>query len=379
MARFRNRAAFSLMLALTAVAGMAGCTTDAKSGEVLSLDQRAERVPMQADEFGKLGYRVEWRGFATMLPGAQIVNFDVLGDVLAVQDSKGVLTILENSSGAQRWSDQVSGPLTRFLGAVRDSTTIMVASESEVFYYDAATGALKNKQSMTKVANTHPAKIADILVFGTGTGQVIGHQTGNGFALWGSAVNGAVEFEPVVFAGKTEAAIASAGGDLLVFEGTGGRGIARAKMFGGPGAAPAVSENAVYIASVDHSLYAFDHLTGSQIWRHRTDAPLRKAPVYIDGKVYCDLGESGGMTAFDGLTGKVIWQNKKVSGEVVAVRKGKLVVFSGETASTLDIAKGAVIDSVALQNIKVLKSVPMKDGTLYAVSPLGVIAKMSPK
>ena len=92
-------------------AGMLGC----ESGRALSVEERAANSPMLADEFGVLGYRVEWRGFPTILPGSRVVRLDPLGDAVGVLDSTGVFTLLDARGGSMRWSDQPADPLTKFM------------------------------------------------------------------------------------------------------------------------------------------------------------------------------------------------------------------------------------------------------------------------
>lgn len=383
----------AMLVVQTAVLGgllsLGGCrSTGGESGSgqnggastpAMTIDQRAEAVPMAADEYGKLGYRVEWRGFPTLLPGGRVESLDLLGDTIGAMDTEGVFTVLEAKSGQQRWSDQVAGPLTRFFGATRSGEQIIVASEAEFYYYDANTGTLKNKHRLAKVASTAPALVGDMAAYGTADSQVSGLLMLNGFNVWGSGVAGPVEFDPVKFSSGPEVAFASQGGDVLIIDGGTGRAFGRSHMFSGPGAALGNSESLVFVASTDHSLYAFSRTNGAQIWRHRTDAPLRKAPVHIEGVVYCDLGESGGMTALNASSGKVMWNNKDVSGEAVALRKNRVIVFNGAKAFALDPAKGKVLETVELTSVGFFRAENRKDGVLYAVSPLGVITKLSPK
>lgn len=359
--------------------GLLGLGTEPLSRKAMTVDERAAAVPMQNDEFSKLGYRVDWRAFPTLLPGGEVERLSLLGDAIGVMDSEGVFSVHEVKSGAQRWSDQVAGSLTRFFGAVRSGDQIIVPSESEVFYYDASTGTLKNKHRMEKVASTTPARVGDMLVYGTANGQVVGLLTLNGFGVWGSSVAGAVDVDPVQFSSGPEVAFASQGGDVLILDGGSGRAVGRSRMFSGPGAPIGKSESLVFVASLDHSLYAFSRTNGAEVWRHRTDAPLRKAPVHVDGVVYCDLGESGGLTALNASTGKVKWSNKDVSGEVISVRNNRVIAFDGEKAQSLDPAKGKVLETVNLSNIGWFVSEGSKDAVVYAVSPVGVITRLSPK
>lgn len=364
----------------TTGSGMSGSgSTSATGNAPMSVEARASSVPMQADAFGTLGYRVQWRAFPTMMPGGQVESVQMLGDALGVMESTGVFTVLEASSGQQRWSDQPAGPLTRFFGALQDDKHILVVGESELYVYDSATGAIKTKHKTDRVNNTHPVKVGSMIAFGTATGHVSGMSATNGFTMWGTGVNGSVVVDPVLFPGGTDAVFVSQTGEVAVLDVLTGRSSGRARMFEGAGAAVCTAPTMAFVASLDHSLYAYSRSSCQQVWRHRTNAPLRQKPTCIDGVVYCDLGESGGMTALNASTGKVLWNNQDVAGSVVSMRKGKLLVFdaASKRAALLDPAKGKVHESVTLTNIGMF--VQGDGDVLYAVSPVGVVTKLAGK
>lgn len=355
----------------------AGCDSTGSKPPLPTPQERAAAVPMQTDEFAKLGYRIDWRGFSTMLPGSTVKFFDIFGDIVVAHGSGGVVTVMESKNGSTRWSDQAANELTKFVGNIRDLDRLIISSDSEAFFYDVASGTLKARQKLAIVTNTRPVQVNDILVYGGASGQVLGHLTLNGFKQWGAMMKGPIEADPLAV-GRGRVALVSSGGDFYVIDGGTGLIQARGTMFAGTQAPIAASEKLVFIASEDHSLYAMSIDEGRQLWRIRTDAPLRKAPVFHDGRVFCDMGE-GGMSAFESATGKQVWSNPKVSGTVVAVRNKRLVVYNGATAVTLDPAKGTIIDTVTLTNIKMLKPDAFVDGNMYAVSGNGVIAKLAPR
>lgn len=355
-----------------------GCATSADP-KPTTPQQRADSTPSQAEQWSKLGYRLDWRGFPTMLPGETVRFLDILGDVVAVQESAGVVSVLEARSGITRWSDQVAGRLTKFVGNIREGDRLLVSSESEVYFYDIATGNLKNKQRLAQVVNTKPVKVNDILVYGCANGQLLGHYTINGFRAWGSGLTGSIETDPLLLGTSGRIAISSTTGDLIIIDGQTGLSQGRGKMFAGPGAPFAASDVALYIASSDQSLYAFNADTGAQIWRKRTEAPLVRKPVLHDGRLYCDLGGKLGLTCMEPGTGKEVWHNEKVTGEVVAIRNKRLVVWNGTTAATLDPAKGVIVESVKLDNIAMIKADALVDGNLYAATSNGIVSKLSPK
>jgi len=359
-------------------ATLAGCGPSGPESN--SPDVRAAAVPVHTEEYAKLGYRIDWRGFPSMFAGQQVRFFNVAGDVLLVQDSAGVLSVLEDSSGERRWSDQPAQALTKFTGNIRDGNRVICSSESEVFFFDIATGNLLDKQRLGNVVNTRPVKVGDILVYGCSNGQVLGHLTLNGFRQWGSGLDGSIETDPIRFGDSNSVALASSRGEIVALDAITGYSHGRGRIFAGPGAQMGASETTLFVASLDHSLYALDREQVSTIWRHRTEEPLRRAPVHHNGVVYCDLG-SQGITAFNSGTGKVLWQNKGAHGVLTAVRKGRLVFWEGSTstATTIDPARGDTIDTVTLAQVTFLRAQPFVDGNLYGATANGVVFKLAPR
>jgi outer membrane protein assembly factor BamB len=358
---------------------IAGCEST-QPARISSPEERAAAVPVHTEQYAKLGYRIDWRGFPTMSAGERVMFFNVDGDVIMSQDSAGVLSILEDRSGERRWSDQPSRSLTKFTGNVRDGNRIICSSESEAFFFDIATGNLLDKQRLEKVVNTRPTKIGDILVYGCSNGQVLGHLTLNGFRQWGSGMDGSIDVDPIQLGDSTAVALASSRGEILIADGISGYSVGRGRIFVGPGAQLGASETALFIASLDHSLYAISSTDASTLWRHRTEEPLRSAPVYHDGVVYCDLGTPG-ITAFNSGTGKVLWQNKSAHGVLTAIRKGRLIFWDSakSTATAIDPARGDTLDSVVLDKVTFLRAQPFVDGNLYGATANGVVIKLVPR
>jgi outer membrane protein assembly factor BamB len=302
----------------------------------------------------------------------------VLGDVLAVQETGATVSVLETRSGERRWTDPVANPLTRFVGLNRDGKRLIVSSQSQAYFYDVDTGALLTKQNFEMVVNTRPVQVGEILVYGTATGQVLGHLMLNGFRQWGSTTRGPIEVDPVELGDSGVVALASRDGDLVILDGLTGTGRGRARIYDGPEAPLAASDDTVFVASLDHSLYAFGADGAQELWRIRTEAPLRKAPVYFNGTVCCDMGESG-MTCYDARSGKQQWTNKSVHGTVIAVRNSRLVVWDGRTATTLDPVRGGTVDSVELKDVDLIRTDKFVDGNLYLASTAGVVTKLTPR
>lgn len=365
----------ALAAALLAAGCVAGCD-DAGTRPVLPTPEaRAAAAPMQADAWTKLGYRIDWRGFATMLPGSRVLSMDQLGDVVAVQESSGVLSVLEVKTGSTRWSDQVASSLSKYIGNVRDGDRLISSTDAEAFFYDIQTGTLKARQRLAIVSDQRPVKVGEILVYGSASGQVLGHLTLNGFRQWGAMLKGPIQAPPLELS-NGRVALVSQGGDVVLLDGSTGLIDVKGQIYAGTEAALATGPDMLYIASLDHSLYAISERSGEVLWRVRTDAPLRTAPVLHEGVVYCDMGNEG-MTAFDATTGKKLWNNTAAKGEIVGVRNKRLLGFDGTAAYTLDAGKGTTVESVKLEGVALLKTDKFVDGNLYAASPGGVVTKLA--
>jgi len=76
---------------------------------------------------------------------------------------------------------------------------------------------------------------------------------------------------------------------------------------------PSYAYGNVYVQSGNHAtdtwLHAFDGTTGAHVFRAHHEAQWERyfAPTIADGKVYLDGGYYGGMYAFDALTGSELW------------------------------------------------------------------------
>ena len=66
--------------------------------------------------------------------------------------------------------------------------------------------------------------------------------------------------------------------------GSSGTLLARTGIYGGCEADPVAGDGMVFFASLDQSIYGYD-LGGNQVWRLRTEHPLRTTPTYHDGVV----------------------------------------------------------------------------------------------
>lgn len=367
-------------LLTAAVLAAAGCSSTAARPRTGATPTAAavageSRFPVVHEDWARLGYRLDWVGFPFGVNERPVTIAAMLvqPDGVVIQRETSVVTLMEPNTGRNRWSTELTGPLTRWVGIARDdqdASRLCVVSESEVFMLAPATGNLLARQRLGRVVNTPPVMAGNAAVFGTSLGVVHAHNFANGLPLWAFASRGSIEAR-LLDVGGTIAAV-SQGGDVMFLNADGSM-VGRGRIFGALDADPATDGQLLFVASRDQSLWAFD-VTGATVWRHRTSNPLTQTPVVHDGTLYVDLGIDG-LTAMDPASGSVKWSNPKAHGRVVASRAGRLLVWNHGTMLAVDPASGAIAEQVALPGVSLVATDAFSDGNLYAVSDRGVVAK----
>lgn len=344
-----------------------------------TVEARAAAFPIEHDHWSRLGYRYDWTSYPYVSGRGRIRFADAYPDVLIAQETGGILSLIETTTGGVRWSTELANPLTKFVGNGRDGDRIVCSSESEAFIVTAATGNLIARQRIEKVVNTRPLLLerpgGAVAVYGTPTGEVLAHYLGQSVKIWGFDTAGAIEGRPVLI-GSVIGAVSQAG-DVFFLDAASGSLQGRARIFDGVANDPVTNGQLMFIASLDQSLYAFAP-TGTQVWRHRGSHPLRAQPTAEGETVYCTIPELG-LTAFDASTGKINWSAKEVAGTVIARNRNRLIAFDGASAFALDPQRGDVIEKVELKGVDFLTTDKFEDGVLYAVARSGVIARFLPR
>jgi outer membrane protein assembly factor BamB len=298
-------------------------------------------------------------------------------DIVVTQESASTLTALETSTGQVRWTTDLTGPLTKWTGIVREPSgqgRLLVSSESEMFLIAPDTGNLVGRERFERVVSTPPLLAGPMAAFGTATGVVQAHLVGRHVSAWNFGTRGAFD-TPLLMVGGYICGIAQSGD--VVYLTTNGDLVGRGRILAGldaPGTTDGVN---LYLAGRDQSVWAFD-AAGRNLWRYRTSNPLSKRPAVANGTLYVDLGAES-LTAFDAASGAVKWRAKDVHGEVILIRNGRLLVWDGRGVSLVEPSTGDRLARVELPGVVRLVPDAMEDGHLYAVSSKGVFAKFTPR
>ncbi len=364
-------AALTLLVVLTVAA--LGCES------APSVEQRRRGFKVPDAEYAKLGYRVDWIGYPVVTTREGLALLTPYDDVVLALDGGGNVTAMSAANGSARWSDQVASDLTQFVGLQRSGNRVIASAEGDVYQLDLDTGNLLNRQAYEKIVSTAPVLYSNLAIYGTGSGELMAHLLSSPIPRvkqWGHALPGAIDFNPVLI-GQTVGAVSQQG--VVVFvDAASGSLVGRNQMYRGVATHPVASSGAMFVASLDQSVYAFRPEGGLLIWQYRTPVPLRQQPT-VRGKAVFVGVDGVGLVALDTARGTVLWTAKGVRGTVIGATKNRLVVWDGKTATLLDADRGDVIERVDLPKLRMLKFDKPEDGNLYAVSESGVVAKFVPR
>lgn len=334
--------------------------------------------PVVHEDWAKLGYRLDWEGFPFAgVASPRPVALEAYSDLIVTQEAGSSVTVLETSTGSRRWSTDLTGPNTRWLGISRlpgEQGSLLVSADTEAFMLAPGTGNLLGRDRFEQVVTTPTLLVGGYLVAGTPTGRVQAHLLGKGLSAWGFISNGAFSAGPLAVGDSI--AMVSQSGEVLFFS-HGGSLLGRGRIFGAIDAAPATDGQRLVIASRDQSLWSFAP-NGQMLWRYRTSNPLTQPPFFYGDEVVCDLGAEG-LSGVDADAGTVRWSNKEVHGQVVAVRAGRLLVWDKTSLTLVDPKTGDVAAKVPGAGILRMATNKDEDGDLFVIEADGALAKFLPR
>lgn len=339
------------------------------------------------ESWRSLGLELSWS--IAGRSNADVEAIDPEGDVLITVDERSVVTVREDSTGAVRWSIQPTSPSEQFFNSIRvpnyavsnvdgtvtNSDAVLVVGATEIFAYDLISGALLERYAEPQTISTPGLLAFDRVIVGTVTGRVISKRLLNGVNKWSYNMSGAVQGRPVRLAGG-QVGVVSAGGEVLMIDSVDGDSFAGPlSIFGGIETDPVSDGGTLYVASMDHSIYAFDVRTSERIWRVRTQAPLLYQPSLYDGALYVTTEK--GLTAYNAQSGEELWTSADVEGEAVSTVRGDLLVFTGSELVLVDPGTGAIVDRISATQFEDIRADGFENADLYAVGRGGAIAKFT--
>ena len=350
----------------------------------VALAERVERQyvigPAAARE---IGYRVDWQFPSAGTPMRKVVVQD---DSVFTLDELNVLTRLRREEGDRVWRLPVADPLEVIYGIdyVPSREEIYLTTGSDLIVLDAATGSRLGKQRLRFVANTAPVQIAPYLVYGSRDGQLVWHSYLLDTYWRGYQVSLSIQVPPVYSDGYV-VAVGSDGRVMSIIAQSVSQ-VWSKKALAPVVASPAAGNGAVYVASLDQHLRAYElGERRAPIWEKLTESPLRDAPVLIRDRVYQHVPSRGLMCLealpIDSPGGVVVWRAEEAGGNVVTQIRGELLTWDDDAKrlDRLDARLGAVIGSWHAPHVAAIMATSVESGDLYATGNDGRVCRLVPR
>lgn len=367
-------------LAFLALAA-AGVLVPACSGTQPATDRAPAQAaaPFEVDHeaWAGLGYRWEWTSRPPRTKGGVIAFADAYEDLVVVQDTGAMVSVIEAPTGRLRWNIQVAETNTRFLGNTRHRDSLFVTNETELFEFDMRTGNTLARHGVHDIATTRPVFFDHRAVFATAAGRLVCLDTRRDLRLWEYQFQGQINTTPLKIDDERVAGISTLG-DLRTLTVEDARTVSSARIAGGPDDWLVTDGEILFIASTDQSVYAFDIADGRRLWRLRTSAPVTVEPVLVGDALIVTTADTG-LAAIDSVSGEIRWSNPKIGGWVVATNGGDLMVWTGLELLRVDADRGDLIARARFEGLSGLRADTLENGDIYAVSADGAVARFSPR
>ncbi len=372
-----------LALFCSAAVLVSGCASTGQPSDSGTQSPRAsastapDNRPDNRPAHRKLGYRLEWRGAPVISRRARIEDVSVLDDIVVVRDSSNTVSVIEVDTGTNRWAGAVAKPLDVVHGTILgDDGQLLVSTDINLLVYSQKTGTLEDRQKYSILASTAPARVGRYLCLGGENGQMLIHNVISGYRQHAYDFGARFEIAPVQIGGLVGAVARN--GRVFIIDPHTGSSVGRTRVYANVSAGLAASDDALFVASHDQSLWAFNAQDASTRWRIRTEGKLTHTPVHHAGVVYAVIPKRG-LSAFDALTGELLWENPEVFAQPIAKRGDRIITWDGSHAFAIQAVSGDIMERLRLPGVDRLLTDRFDDGDLYFVLVgSGEVRKHSP-
>ena len=355
----------ALGVGLAAAMPLAGC--EARRGDTAVLTYDASEAS---------GLRQRWLHLIGLAPGEKVANLWRVGDGVYVLTNRNILHSVNATTGTFNWQADLGGEALQVFRPqdVAGGKSVLVLTRTAAFLIDSHTGEIVKTAGLDFAASSNPVA--------TDTGIYVGSGFNYFYCLWVDIFarhkwqvwsrDDAFNVTPLlgrqknVFVASHKGLVQS----LSIADGAKLWGLRR--VGGAVEAGLAADNRALYVPALDKKLYAFDVLTGTELWDVELSGILNQAAMPV-GSTVLVVGSGEGVFGVSTDKGEKKWFIPHVT-QVLAHGaerasmiddRGNLLVVLADT--------GAVEKTIALPEVK-RWAVNDVDGTVFALTKDGRLA-----
>ncbi len=321
-----------------------------------------------------LGLETRWLAHVAPSPGAATAQaFTCDGDSVFVTDSACHMSRVLVASGNTVWTNACGRATDHVLDIDRASRVaripagkngdltpptqldeVLVTLDAAIASFDTNTGQITQTQRLERIPSTRSILHGRYLIFGARGGQLVWQQYAIGHLWKCNEVGGSIVARPI----RLGSAIAVAGtsGEILVVDPDTTRQVWRRRLAGSVVGSLAAGDDALFAASADQAIHAFEAATGRPRWRFLTETPL-SCDLFCDGaRVYAQIPQKGLIALATKsetlLEAKVAW-TAQVPGNAIARAGHRILVWdaASHTLTAVAAESGHVEGKVTVPSI----------------------------
>ena len=317
---------FGVCLTLVLLAGMTGCSSGPRASWDLAVTDA---------ELAEAGLAYYWQNIVPLGPEEKIAHIWHLDENVYCLTDRNRVWVFDASTGERRWSEQLGPPRRRFFAASHADRVLLP-------------GAVGVNVAVNAPADRRLTEY-DIVIFNTVTDALVYNRASGGEPLQ------RIDFSRADFAANTAVAcdgtrvyVGSVKGRYYALDLETGLVSWKLRTQAPISATPAIMGQTLYVASSDATIYATDIGTknGRKIW------PIPEAPqasaAFVGDVAVEDRGVFAGsqdysVYAFEPVTGKQMWRFRCSGAVMRPVQVGKANVYAcaeGDKFYAIDLATG---------------------------------------
>jgi len=354
-----------LLCCLTLLLFVTGCAAE-RGNDPLT------RLPVHPNAAGQIGYVNNWFRQLELGEGQQISSVTRLDDLLVVVEApRNILHALEISDGSERWRRVIGDRTDILFGPARQGDRIYINSQTRMYTLNVNSGRVERYTDFATLANTAPTIVDDRAILGGFDGRVFAHELQSGYRAWTYRVPGQLKARPVVEG--YELALGGTQGHYGMLNVRGGNLRWMNQAFEGVVTRAVLTDERVFFASEDQSLYAAARNNGNVAWRYFATAPLTEDPAMIDQRLYLPVPGQA-LVTLDPESGEELWRLGRNLRPVQKV--GENLLLTGDGRLTLvRPSDGTVLSEAETQRLHSVESGP--DESIFTATADGRVLRLN--
>jgi len=338
-----------LLAGACCTAGLAGAAPERKV-----LDPSNPNVDLSAEDV-----KIIWsHDLEQIAEGKGIREVHVIGGVVVVETPDSTLYYFEAAHGVRTGTTSLKTILSQ--PPALGEKYMYAVSGKWLRSIDPNTGEIKDSWPLPPPLSCKPLPLADALILGTGTANVLRFSTDTGVRVWKALAEGPVTHTPVIYEGYVYAV--GSWGSVAAFESTKGTEIWRwrprapSKLTSGL----AVEGDMVYVGDNRGYVYCLMAEAPTRVWEYPVGNPIVQSPRVVGGKLLVFSYEGGAHCLT--LGGQLLWKYEDAERLVATGRYGLYMLTrdhgvacvspeTGEKLWRLPLAEGCVVASDPSQSV----------------------------